>query len=252
MCISLLFGEHFNILNDRKSGELNVFREWKTGGNVLYNDINLLPFDCFSRKEWWRGCITLNTTKSNERNSSELIVLCFYSIWLLFLTYIFFYYLFRLLSVLRGHSGFFIPARTTNDLRLRRIFYPRFYPSHLFSYLNSWERASSFAFECSVLNNGTTCTIFIVINRFNFTFYHDMWPDKYLDQVFGHYIPMNLFILIREIEWLLVHICSLNTQFISTTLRASIPVSNPIVLVRDQLQSLNWWFESRLSPDFRV
>ena len=50
MCISLLFGEHFNILNDRKSGELNVFREWKTGGNVLYNDINLLPFDCFPEK----------------------------------------------------------------------------------------------------------------------------------------------------------------------------------------------------------
>ena len=36
---------------------------------------------------------------------------------------------------------FFIPATTANDLRLRRIFYPRFYPLHLFSYLNSWERA---------------------------------------------------------------------------------------------------------------
>ena len=45
------------------------------------------------------------------------------------------------LSVLRGHS-FFIPATTANDLRLRRIFYPRIYPLHLFSYLNSWERAS--------------------------------------------------------------------------------------------------------------
>ena len=37
---------------------------------------------------------------------------------------------------------FFIPATTANDLRLRGIFYPRFYPLHLFSYLNSWERAS--------------------------------------------------------------------------------------------------------------
>ena len=36
--------------------------------------------------------------------------------------------------------SFFIPATTANDLRLRRIFYPRFYPLHLFSYLNSWER----------------------------------------------------------------------------------------------------------------
>jgi len=39
----------------------------------------------------------------------------------------------RLLSVLRGHSVFFIPATTANDHGLRRIFYPRFYPLHLFS-----------------------------------------------------------------------------------------------------------------------
>ena len=44
-----------------------------------------------------------------------------------------------------------------NDLRLRRIFNPL----HLFSYLNSWERASIFPFDCSVLNKGTTGTIFI-------------------------------------------------------------------------------------------
>ena len=56
---------------------------------------------------------------------------------------------------------FFIPATMTNDLRLRRIFYPRFYPLHLFSYLNSWERVSIFPFDCSVLNKGTTGTIFI-------------------------------------------------------------------------------------------
>ena len=56
---------------------------------------------------------------------------------------------------------FFIPATTANELRLWRIFYPRFYPLHLFSYLNSWERATIFPFECSVLNNGTTGTIFI-------------------------------------------------------------------------------------------
>ena len=56
---------------------------------------------------------------------------------------------------------FFIPATMANDLRLWRIFYPRFYPLLLFSYLNSWERASIFPFECSVLNKGTTGTIFI-------------------------------------------------------------------------------------------
>ena len=55
---------------------------------------------------------------------------------------------------------FFIPATMANNLRLRRNFYPRFYTLHLFSYLNSWERASIFPFECSVLNKGTTGTIF--------------------------------------------------------------------------------------------
>ena len=55
---------------------------------------------------------------------------------------------------------FFFPATTANGLRLRRIFYPRFYPLHL--YLNFWERASIFPFECSVLNKGTTGTIFIM------------------------------------------------------------------------------------------
>ena len=38
--------------------------------------------------------------------------------------------------------GFFIPTTTANDLWLWRIFYPRLYPLHLFSYLNSSERAS--------------------------------------------------------------------------------------------------------------
>ena len=57
--------------------------------------------------------------------------------------------------------GFFITTTTANDLRLWRIFYPSFCPLHLFSYLNSWERASIFPFECSVQNKGTTGTIFI-------------------------------------------------------------------------------------------
>ena len=42
----------------------------------------------------------------------------------------------------------FIPATTANDLRLRRIFYPKFYPLHIFSYLNSWEKEPVF----SILN----------------------------------------------------------------------------------------------------
>ena len=39
-------------------------------------------------------------------------------------------------------TRFFIRATMVNDLWIRRIFYPRFYPLHLFPYLNSWERAS--------------------------------------------------------------------------------------------------------------
>ena len=51
---------------------------------------------------------------------------------------------------------------------LRRIFCPRFYPLHLFSYLNSWEII--FPFECSVLNKGTTWYHF-----------HNVWYDGVLD-----------------------------------------------------------------------
>ena len=53
--------------------------------------------------------------------------------------------------------GFFIPATAANDLRLRRICYPRFYPLHLFSFLNSWERASiSFLMFSAKQTTGTT------------------------------------------------------------------------------------------------
>ena len=78
------------------------------------------------------------------------VVFCFF----VFLALVFY----RFCVVIRF---FPIPATTANDLRLRRIFYPRFYQLHLFSYLNFWERASIFPFECSVLNKGTTGTIFI-------------------------------------------------------------------------------------------
>ena len=76
---------------------------------------------------------------------SNLLLSC--NFWLFFLAFDF--------------CRFFIPATTANDLWLRRIFFPRFYPLHFFPYLNSWERASIFPFECSGLNKGTTGTIFI-------------------------------------------------------------------------------------------
>ena len=74
----------------------------------------------------------------------------------------FFFFSVRLLSVLRGHSVFSSPPQRPMTSDFEGFFYPRFYLLHLFSYLNSWERASIFPFECSVLNKGTTGTIFIM------------------------------------------------------------------------------------------
>ena len=70
-------------------------------------------------------------------------------------------YKLRLLSVLRGHSVFSFPPQPPMNSDFKGFFYLRFYPLHLFSFLNSRERASIFLFECSVLNKGTTGTIFI-------------------------------------------------------------------------------------------
>ena len=48
----------------------------------------------------------------------------------------------RLLSVLRGRSVFSSPPQRPMTSDFEGFLYPRFYPLHLFSYLNSWERAS--------------------------------------------------------------------------------------------------------------
>ena len=72
----------------------------------------------------------------------------------------FFFFSVRLLSVLCGHSGFFIPATTANDLRLRRISIPDLI--HYIIFLSLFLRKSQyFLFQCWVLNKGTTGTIFI-------------------------------------------------------------------------------------------
>ena len=105
---------------------------------------NFFPNSLFSNYAWWP-------------------LISFIDIYSIVQTNVFRFYFFWL-STFVGSAwsfGFFIPATTANDLRLRRIFHHRFYPLHLFSYLNSWERASIFHFECWVLNKGTTGTIFI-------------------------------------------------------------------------------------------
>ena len=67
----------------------------------------------------------------------------------------------RLLSVLRGYSFFSSPPQGPMTSDFEGFSIPDIYPLHSFSYLSSWERASIFPFECSVLNKGTTGTIFI-------------------------------------------------------------------------------------------
>ena len=67
----------------------------------------------------------------------------------------------RLLSVLCGHSVFSSPPQRPMTSDVEGFFYHRLYPLNLFSYHNSWERASIFPFECSVLNKGPTGTTFI-------------------------------------------------------------------------------------------
>ena len=74
----------------------------------------------------------------------------------------FFFYNFsvRLLSfcvVIR----FFHPRHNGQWPPTSKDFLSQIYPLQLFSYLNSWERASIFPIECSVLNKGTTGTILI-------------------------------------------------------------------------------------------
>ena len=74
---------------------------------------------------------------------------------------ILFFFSLPLLSVLCGHSVFSSPPQWPMTSHFEGFFYPRSYPLHLFSCLNSWERASICPFEYSVLNKGTTDTSFI-------------------------------------------------------------------------------------------
>ena len=113
-------------------------------------------------EHWNLTTYILLNLRNSERNPFSLYLLS-WNFTLNMVIFIFWLIFFKRLTFVGSawSFGFFIPATTANDLRLRRIFYPRFYPLHLFSYLNSWKRASIFPFECSLLNKGTTGTIFI-------------------------------------------------------------------------------------------
>ena len=94
-----------------------------------------------------------------HRNNADVDSVYVIKFMLLFILVFFCVFLaFDFLSVLRGHSFFSSPPLRLMTSAFEGFLY-RFYPLHLFSYLISWERASIFPFECSVLNKGTTGTI---------------------------------------------------------------------------------------------
>ena len=92
----------------------------------------LLPFilkHCYMYAKWLRlTCVYAFVNQYDNQSTNFEISLFVVVVFVVFLCV----FSVRLLSVLRGHYVFFIPATTANDLRLRRIFYPRFYPLHLF------------------------------------------------------------------------------------------------------------------------
>ena len=75
-----------------------------------------------------------------------------------FLFFFFFFFSVWPLPVPRGHSNCSSPPQRPMTSDSQGFSIPDFI--HYTYYLNSWERASIFPFGCSVLNKGTTGTIF--------------------------------------------------------------------------------------------
>ena len=100
---------------------------------------------CFTNK------LAINTSKQMRRWPS------IFSLGNLLLFFVFFSV--RLLLVLRGHSVFSSPPQCPMTFDFEG--FHQILSITLISYINSWERASIFPFECSVLNKGTTGTIVI-------------------------------------------------------------------------------------------
>ena len=142
-----------------------------------------------------------------------------------------FFFSVRLLSVLRDHS-FFHPRHNGQWPPTSKDFYTRSYPLHLFSYLNSWERASIFPFECSVLNKGTTGTIFITSL---------VWRGPWLGIEPGisrtrsqHYTTR----LSRRRYWTGVCQCALSDSLVYSTVDSILLSSNRTVTVLLDFESL--------------
>ena len=81
-------------------------------------------------------------------------------LWVLFFFFSFFFSV-RLLSVLCGLSVFSSQPQRPMTSDFEGFSVPDFIHYIYFTIIYFWERASIFPFECSVLNKGTTCTIFI-------------------------------------------------------------------------------------------
>ena len=97
-------------------------------------------------------------------NMFYLLILCLYNpllwSWKDDIVFCFFNFNVRLLSVLRGHSFFSSPPQLPMTSDFEGFLY-QILSITFFSYLNYWERANIFPFQCWVLNKGTTGSIFI-------------------------------------------------------------------------------------------
>ena len=87
---------------------------------------------------------------------------------------------------------FFFPATTANDLRLWRIFYPRFYPLHLFSYLNSLRKSQYFPFLMLSAKQGYHWYHF-----YNVFYILLMWVELFLQEcpLLGCTLPLSTCII---------------------------------------------------------
>ena len=88
------------------------------------------------------------------------VTILFSYFYFVLLRFFWFFFSVRLVSVPRGHSVFSSPPQRpmTSDFE---GFHYQILSITLFSYVNSWERASIFPFQCWVLKKGTTGTILI-------------------------------------------------------------------------------------------
>ena len=107
------------------------------------------------------GVATKDSPKHHKKKKKSRYVEEVYCLPLLIVLLVFVVFSVRLLSVLRGHSGFSSPPQRPMTSDFEGFLY-QILSITLFSYLNSWERASISLFQCWVLNKGVITNIIVI------------------------------------------------------------------------------------------